>query len=170
MNLTNVCVLVLALGLLGAASCAGRRDHPQPLDEIAADHDFDLREFQEAQAEFARRNPVPRRIDVPGQGTLLVHESSLEGYPGHVELWLRYSYVNTTGHTIDAANVTITMRDPTTREEWSASEHLALPITFRMTPDSSYTTYAHLPTRGIHLHPGWQWEICAEAIVHGDGK
>ena len=170
MKPTRLCALWLALLASSLVSCAGRGDRPTELDAISADHEFDVRQFQEAQSGFARRNPVPRRIDFPGQGTVLLHECSLQGYPGHVELWLRYTYVNTTGHTIDAANVTITMRDPRTHEEWSDSEHLALPITFRMTPDSSYTTYVHLSTRGIHLDPGWQWEIRAEAVVHGDGS
>jgi hypothetical protein len=167
MNITKTNGIVLLAALIACASCnsSGQRERDE-LGEISAHHDFDLQQFQEVQAEFARRNPTPRRIDFPGQGTVLVHESSLEGYPGREELWLRYSYVNTLDHTIDAARITITLSDPETRSEWTETTHLALPISFRLTPDSSYTTYAHIPTRGIHLHPSWSWSIRAEAIVH----
>ena len=168
MKITKTPGVALVLALIACASCntSGQQERDE-LGQISAHHDSDLRQFQDAQAEFARQNPMPRRIDFQGQGTVLVHECSLEGYPGREELWLRYTYVNTLDHTIDAARITITLIDPETHAEWSETTHLALPISFRLTPGSSYTNYAHLPTHGIHLKPKWQWKIQAEAVLHG---
>jgi hypothetical protein len=80
---------------------------------------------------------------------------------------VRYTYVNTTGRTIDAARITITLSDPETRAEWSDTTELTLPISFRLTPESSYTTYAHVSTHGIQSRPKWEWKIRADAVVRG---
>jgi hypothetical protein len=160
--------LLPVLGLACLTGCSHDRELARnELNEISAQHEIELQEFKESQDEFLRRNPMPRKLEFAGQGTLLLHECTLEGYPGHEELWLRYTYVNTTGHTIDAARVTITLTNPETRAEWSDTTELTLPISFRLTPESSYTTYAHVPTHGVQSNPKWEWKIRAEAVVRG---
>jgi hypothetical protein len=162
---------VASIGLLALTACSRDRAHQRrELDEISDQHASEVRELDEARAEFARKNPMPKKLEFPGQGTLLLHECTLEGYPGHVELWLRYTYVNTTGHTIDAARITLTLSDPARGEQWTDETELALPMLFRLGPESSYTTYTHVPTRGMHLDPGWKWEIRAEAVVRGESS
>jgi hypothetical protein len=163
--LSPIFSLGLPIAMCTLAGCSGDRElQHSELAEIAQHHDTDLYEFREAQAEFARDNPMPKRLEFPGEGTLLLHECTLEGYPGHEELWLRYTYVNTTGRVLDAARITLTISDPETHAEWSEDTKLILPLGFRLGPDSSYTTYVHVPTSGMNLHPHWQWKIRAQAV------
>jgi hypothetical protein len=167
-NTTPFACLCICVGLLTTPGCSRDRDlERHELEEISAHHDLDVRTFQEARAEFARKNPVPRRIELPGQGTIVLFECTLEGYPGREELWVRYMYVNTTGHSIDAARITIRASDPETRAEWTDSTELVNPMLFRLGPDSTFTTYAHLPLRGMQLHPKWEWSISAQGVVRG---
>lgn len=162
----NMRDLFPSVGLILLCGCSGdRRLQQSELAEISQHHQAELRQFETAQAEFARQNPMPKELDFPGEGMLLLHECTLEGYPGHEELWLRYTYVNTTGHVIDAARITLTLSDPATDTQWTEETNLELPLRFRLGPGSSYTTYMHVPTQGMHLSPQWQWKIRAEALI-----
>lgn len=138
--------------------------------EIAANHESELARFQQAQADFARRYPMPRQFEFQHDGTIIVEEAVLEGHPGREFLRVGFTYVNTTGHAIDEARLTLTMRDPETDLEWSEEMSLRLPLALHFTSDSSYTTRFEIPTRGIHLHPHWEWKIRARAVLHIGGS
>jgi hypothetical protein len=158
------CALLAPFGLLSCTQdMAVRR---QELAEISEHHAQELSAFQQAQAAFTRANPTPRRIDFPGQGTILIHENALDGPPARAEVWLRYTWVNTTDHPIDEVVVTIMVHDPTTDGlDHGQDMHLRLPLMFRFTPDSSYTTSIGVPTEGLHLHPGWSWDVVPKIIA-----
>jgi hypothetical protein len=157
--------------VLLSSACSTEQDaRHRELAEMSQQHAQDLAEFQEAQAAFARRNPTPSQRDFPGEGTILLHEVSLGGRPDRAELWLRYTYVNTTDHPIDEAVVTIAIHDPTDSARDHAEEmRLRLPLQFRFSPDSSYTTYIAIPTQGAHLSPSWSWDIRPKASSTGPG-
>lgn len=158
--------LCLSLVSLAAAGCSHSRELERgEIEAIAQRHDDELAAFHHEQLEFARRNPVPQQLDFPSDGTILIHECALAGYPGRAELRLQYTYVNTTGRTIDGAHVTIALRDPTRDVEWSQAMDLELPLSFRFSPGSSYTTHVELPTHDVQLQPGWTWRIRPEAFV-----
>ena len=107
---------------------------------------------------------MPMRLDQGASGTVLVHECSLQGYPGHEELWLEYSYVNTTGQTLSSARVYFELGAPGSDEAIRRDEKLLLPFGFRLGPESCYTTYLRVPTRGLHEVPGWAWKLTATAV------
>jgi hypothetical protein len=162
-----------ALGLLGVsvlASCSEDQAlRRREVDEISAHHEQDLGEFHEAQAEFTRANPVPRQIDFGQDGTILIHACALDAPPEHAQLWLRYTYVNTTDHPIDEVMVTIRLNDPAGAAVKSVDMPLSLPLKFRFSPDSSYTTSIGIPTDGLHLQHDWSFDIRPRAVRSGLG-
>ena len=128
------------LGACASESVERRRD----TDELAARHTAELRHFDAQRAAFAASNPVPQKLEFPGKGTILVHECRLRGRLGVETFWMRYSYVNTTGHPIEAAHVTLHVLDAAGGDHVDeASAHL--PLGFPFTPNSSYTTFAEVP-------------------------
>ena len=72
--------------------------------------------------------------------------------------------MNTTDASIDSVRITLTLRDPDGGADRVQRMELKLPFKFRFSPDSSYSTHFEIPTEGIHLRPGWSWQIRAEAI------
>jgi hypothetical protein len=158
---------LLTIALLIPAACSDEREFQRhELDEIALAHKTELAQFEAAQSAFAQRNPVPRRWDFPGEGTIIVDECSLEGFPEHEQLLLRFTYVNTTDHALDEARITLTLHDPDSGSRSSDELVLRLPLALGFSRDSSYTMSVHEPTHGIHLHPNWEWTITARAVVH----
>ncbi len=152
---------VLALVPLVLASCASDASQ-RHLDtaELAARHEVELRHFEAQRKAFAAHNAVPQKLEFPGRGTILVHECKLRGRLGVETFWMRYSYVNTTGHAIEAAHVTLHVKDGLGSEhDDEASAHL--PLGFPFTPNSSYTTFAEVP---VHEWSGienitWSFEV-----------
>lgn len=158
---TMSCLSVLVL-LPTACSTDGAR-HAE-LQETAARHASDLERFEREQAEFQMRNPMPRQLDLGEDGTILIHDCELQGTPGRESLLVRYTWVNTTGHAVDEARIALTLRDPKGGSERSSTANLNLPLRFRFSPDSSYTAFLEVPTDGLHLQPGWQWEMTADTV------
>ena len=159
--------IVLPAALLVLAACAADGSHEKAeLAEIDARHAANLDRFHEAQEAFARRWKAPIELDFPGEGTLQIHECALQGYDEHVELFLNYSYVNTTGAPIDGVRVTIELVDPRTNAVRSEETRLNFPPLIPFLPEGSFTTVAHVPTRGLHLVPGWSWRMRAQRREH----
>jgi len=154
----------LALPLLALGCASSGSEQRELLASIDEAHDAERERFHVAQQEFARRNPMPMQLDQGPNGTILVHECSLQGFPGHEELWLEYSYVNTTGKTLSRARVDFALTAPGTDDERRRNEVLILPFGFRLGPESCYTTYLRVPTEGLHTIPGWRWTLSAEAV------
>lgn len=162
---------MLAGGAVTFSGCdADAAIRRRELNEISTHHARELAAFQDAQAVFARDNPAPRRLDFADDGTILIHENALDGPPARAEVWLRYTWVNTTDHPIDEARVAITLHDPSgVVADRGVEMPLKLPLMFRFTPDSSYTTSIGIPTEGLHLQPGWSWDIRPRATASAMG-
>jgi hypothetical protein len=161
-------LVLLAAAALGAAACESPEvDRHKEMQEIAARHEAELQHFEDQRANFARRNPCPRRIEFPGQGTVLVHECSLRGMPGREQFWVKYTYVNTTGHGIDGAHIVIQLRDSagTLREEGSDAR---LPLGLRLGQDSSWTTFTQIDLEGLTKLGDLEWTIDVRA--EGEGR
>jgi hypothetical protein len=165
MKLPSCLCLALSGALVVSACSEDREIRRRELTEISSHHAEDLTALQQAQSEFARANPVPRQIDFKRDGTILLHACALDGPLDHEQLWMRYTWVNTTSHDIEQVMVTIRLLDP----DGAVVEHvempLSLPLKFRFSPDSSYTTSVGLPTDGVHLRAGWSWDIRPQATA-----
>jgi len=147
--------MAAALGA-GCADEEALRHHE--MEEISARHEAELRHYEQLRAEFASRNPCPKRIEFPGQGSVIVHECSLRGLPGREEFWIKYTYLNSTGHGIDAAHILIRLRDPAGTERTESSD-ARLPLGLRLGPDSSYTTFTQLGLEGMAKIGALEWTI-----------
>ncbi len=154
---------VLSLTALLAAGCNDEQAlRHREMEEISARHEAELRHYEELRADFARRNPCPMRIEFPGQGTILVHECSLRGLPGREEFWIKYTYLNSTGHGIDAAHILIRLRDNSGTERTDSSD-ARLPLGLRLGPDSSYTTFTQIGLEGLTRIGALEWTIEVQA-------
>jgi hypothetical protein len=162
--------LLVALSIAVLACQSGReQSRLEEVEEISAAHTKELARFEQAQAEFAGRNPTPRRLDFAGDGTVLVHESVLQGYPGREEFWLTYTWINTTGQAVEAVVIELVLRDPTSGIEQREEMELELPFSVRLGPDSTYTTFLHAPARGIVFGSDLDWSLRPRVVRRGSG-
>ena len=147
------------LPLLLTACAAEGPDPKQELQAIDARHSSEKAALEKAQSDFAKRWTAPFTLEFGDQGTIEVGECVLQGYDPHVELRLLYTYVNTTGHPIRGVRIVIELVDPETHAVMAQDAQLTFPPMYPFAPESSYTTTANVPTRGVHLRPGWEWRI-----------
>ena len=154
---------VIALAPFLGSGCADDEAlRHRETEAIAARHETELRHYEQLRADFARRNPCPRRLEFPGQGTVLVHECSLRGLPGREEFWLKYTYLNSTGRVIESAHVVVKVRDVSGSERTESSD-ARLPLGLRLGPDSSYTTFTQIGLEGLAKIGELEWAIEVEA-------
>ena len=149
---------------LGSACADEELLRHREMEALSARHEAELRHYEELRAQFAGRNPCPRQIEFPGQGSVIVHECSLRGLPGHEEFWIKYTYLNSTGHGIEAAHIRIRLRDPAGSERTESSD-ARLPLGLRLGPDSSYTTFTQIGLEGLTKIGELDWAI--EVQVQG---
>ena len=152
--------------LIASALAAGCIDEQalrrNEMEAISARHEAELRHYEQLRAEFAGRNPCPKRLEFPDQGSVIVHECSLRGLPGREEFWIKYTYLNSTGHGIDAAHILIKVRDVAGTEREDSSD-ARLPLGLRLGPDSSYTTFTQVGLEGLTKIGELQWSIEVES-------
>jgi len=159
----SLALTALALApLLGAGCTDDEALRHRDTEAIAARHAAELRHYEQLRVDFARRNPCPQRLEFPGQGTVLVHECSLRGLPGHEEFWLKYTYLNSTGHGIESAHVVIKVQDVAGSERTESSD-ARLPLGLRLGADSSYTTFVQIDLAGLVKIGELVWTIEVEA-------
>jgi len=157
------CFGLLALSL---SACAGSRDQErQDIAEIGAIHDRLQAEFLAGQEQFRARYPMPVRREVPGVGTLVVHEAALGGRLGQETLHVLFTWVNTTGRTTNGAQVRVALHGEEGRGDREQRVELRSLLGAGFIPDCTYTSFVDLPTEGIHLQPGWDWRIELEPLV-----
>jgi hypothetical protein len=161
---------LVVISLAALLGCASERSASETeLAEIAEHHESELLRFELDQAGFARRNPMPRNLDFGDGGTIYVSECALRGYPRREAFWLRYTWLNTTGHAVEAVRVMVTLRDPFHGHERRETMELALPFLTPFGRESSYTTFSYLPADGMRFGPDLEWTIGAEAVEHPGG-
>jgi len=156
----NRIFLLLLISLPGATGClAPTTQHEEEVKRLTEAHERYLRSFHLAQADFHRANPMPVKLDLADRGTVLLSECSLEGRPGTEHLWVRFTWVNTTGHGLESVAVTLTLLDEATGTEWSEKIDLKLPFGLGLGAESSYTTSFRTPLRGLYLKEDWSWSL-----------
>lgn len=157
--------VLFALCLPTLAACTSEAERRrEEVNEIAAAHAQLVEANERAEEAFARENPVPQRRDFGADGTLILHELELNGAPGREGLRIRYTWVNTTGRTIDAAVLRFTLHDPETGAEWSEDRVLRLPFALQFGADSSFSDEIRLLTGGLHRKPGWSWDVSVRVL------
>lgn len=150
------------------AACASSGRDPR-VAEIAERHAHEHELFENARAEFARREELPRTLDFGGDGSITVLEAELQGRPEHEELRLLFTFENTTRRDLQGAYVTLSLGEPASAE-FLQELRLTLPIPTRFQPTSTYTTAVYVPLRGIYIHPGWTWKIVPTAWGVGERR
>jgi hypothetical protein len=148
-------LLLLPLGLACANDAELRH---REMEALSARHEAELVHYEQLRADFAARNACPKRLEYPGQGSVIVHECSLRGLPGREEFWIKYTYLNSTGHGIEGAHIVIRLRDPA-GVELSESSDARLPLGLRLGPDSSYTTFTQIGLEGLTGIAALQWSV-----------
>lgn len=162
-------IVVVSSVLLAAACESNRPDQKLEIAEIDAQHTREKAALERAQADFNRRWRAPFTLEFPRAGTIQIGECALQGYDEHVELRLRYTYINTTGAPIRGVRIVVDLVDPMTKDVTSFDSTLHFPPLIPFELDSSYTTTVNLPTRGVHLTPGWEWRIRPELVERMGG-
>lgn len=160
------CFGLLALALCQSLSaCAGSRDQErQDIAEIGAIHDRLQAGFVAAQDRFRERYPMPVRREVPGVGTLVVHEAAIGGRLGQETLHVLFTWVNTTTRKTNGAQVRVALRGAQGRGEREQVVELRSLLGAGFIPDCTYTSFVDMPMDGVHLQPGWDWTIELEPI------
>ena len=159
--------LLPALIALGAGCADQASRNREEVARIAEQHERYMQEFELAKARFEHENPMPVKVDLGEKGTLLIKDASLQGRPGTEHLYVRFSYVNTTGRRLKSATCTLTLHDRKTETEWSETMDLKLPFGFEFGHESSFTGSFRTPARGIYRQGDWDWslDITIEPIV-----
>ena len=152
-------ILCLALATLSACHHPEAARHRERIDAIAARHDAELEAFELEKAAFARRTPIPQERDVPGMGKLVVRECRLLGWPGKVYLRVQFTYVNTTGATVDTPRVTLSVESPDGVDFSRSSIDLVVPFATELTKNSTYSSWLDVDTEGIHRLDDWVWRL-----------
>jgi hypothetical protein len=156
---------LVAAGALLAAGCeSANLERHREMEEISARHEAELEHFEQQRTSFARRNPCPQRLEFPGQGTVLVHECTLRGMPGREQFWIKYTYLNSTGHVIEGARIVLKLRDSAGTERTESSD-ARLPLGLRLGPDSSWTTFTQIDLEGLSKLAELQWSVDVRAEV-----
>jgi hypothetical protein len=156
--------LLLSCAIASTACLSGEPSEREVLEQMAAKHEVELRAFHSARGELADKYPMPQSLDFGQGGTVVLNDCSLGGRLGQEILRVRYTFVNSTNHPIREALLTLVVRDPATGAEEGEEMRLKFPYALTLTPDSTYTTWFEVPTKGLHLRPGWEWEVELEAV------
>lgn len=144
--------------LLAGCTAKGLADR-KVVAEIAEHHERDHSRFDDAKADFALRNPVPLEFDYGDEGTIVADEVALEGFPGREELWFRYTWINTTGRTVDAVHVTLQVFDTESGFEVGQEMRLSPPLLTAFGPGSTYSTFVRVVAGDAKLGGGLSWEL-----------
>lgn len=155
--------LPLALGLLLTPACRAPRDADhEEVERLAAAHEAYLEAWHAEQLRFQRENMTPFQTDHGAAGTMIVQEAELVGRPGSEKLRVRFSFVNTSGVTMESATASLVVIDPIEEIEWGEVMTMRLPLGFDFAHGSSYSSFFDIPLRGVWRKPGWGWRLDLE--------
>jgi hypothetical protein len=165
MKIALSALLLIGLASILGSGCADEAaQRHREMELLSARHEAELRHYEDLRAQFAERNPCPKKIEFPGQGTVIVHECSLRGLPGREEFWIKYTYLNSTGRGIESAHILIKVQDAYGNERTDSSD-ARLPLGLRLGPDSSYTTFTQIGLEGLSKIGELEWTI--EVVAAG---
>ncbi len=151
----------LAVLLCGCVATDAERDRAM-LRAYAERHAAAV-EAHDAQKAFVEENtPLPQRLEFPGVGTLVLRDFELMGTPEKAFLHTLFTFENTSGRTLRAPRVVVTVVDPETGDYSSGWLDLIAPFGLRLAPDSTYTSWLDVDTEGLHFREGWERRVRVE--------
>ena len=153
---------LFALALVPLVSCASGADDLD-IDRLSEAHQRYLADLAEAQEAFLEANPMPVSQDFGPEGELYVHAAELIGSPGEEQLFVRFTYLNRTGLTIERARVVLSLTDEDSGESHSEFQDLRMPYGMSIPHDSTYTGFFDMPLEGMHRRSRWSWSLDLEA-------
>jgi hypothetical protein len=160
MRRSLACLLALAPLVTG---CASERGSDLDIDRLSEAHQRYLADLAEVQEAFREANPMPVSRDFGPEGELYVHTAELIGTPGKEQLFVRFSYLNRTGLTIERARVVLTLTDDESGDARREFQDLRMPYGLAIPHGSSYTGFFDMPLEGLHRRSRWSWDLDLEA-------
>jgi len=152
--------LATLLLFLPLAACAREHDlRRAEIEAIDRARSAAIARYAQVRREFEVRNSVPRRLEFPGRGTVVVLECRLEGMPPEEAFWLKYTWINTTDHPVRQARVTLVLRDPASGRSRAEEMLLDPPLGGSFGRESSYTTFARVPLETVPVSGALAWGI-----------
>ncbi len=162
-RLTALIPLLLAASSPAFVGCQAQDEELIDVAAVSAAHERYLLELEFAQEEFLKANPMPQKKNFGPEGTLYLHAVEIIGTPGKEQLFVRFSYLNETGLTIERARVILTLTDEDSGEQRSEFQDLRMPFGMSVHHNSTYTGFFDVPLEGIHRRANWSWVIDVEA-------
>ena len=156
-------LLLAASGPLFVGCQAQEDDEAIDVAAVSAAHERYLLELEMAQEQFLEANPMPQQKDFGPEGKLYLHAVEIIGTPGKEQLFVRYSFLNETGLTIQRARVILTVTDEASGRTRSEFQDLRMPYGMSIHHNSTYTGFFDVPLDGIHRSLDWTWEIDVDA-------
>ncbi|MFQ5507250.1 MAG: hypothetical protein ACE5F1_20975 [Planctomycetota bacterium] len=149
--------------LVLAGACVSPQPEKSEFDLLLEQRASYVREFRRDRARYELRPTKRRRQYFPGQGTVSVLDSWLEGLKDEEYVRLRFMYENTTEQVFEAVRIGVTVRDGGGRILSRESMELSIPFGFPFSPGSTYIDEFRVPTRGAHRESGWDWSLSCVA-------
>lgn len=129
-----------------------------------------MHELNAEEARFAAATTLPKRLEFPGNGRVVIRELSLDGYPGNSYVRCRFHYENTTGEPVLRSFVSLDVLDSEGRMVASQVSVCIFPTPRAIYDGTFYADELRTPTRGVHEQPGWSWRITCRAQFYGEGE
>lgn len=156
-------LLPLLLALASLVGCASDGGEDLDVARLTAAHERYLADLAAAQEAFREANPMPLSRDFGPEGELYVHAVELIGSPGEEQLFVRFTYLNRTGLTIERARVVLTITDEDSGAVRREFQDLRMPYGMSLPHDSTYTGFFDMPLEGLHRRARWSWALDLEA-------
>lgn len=152
--------------LLLAAACA-----TPTIEESTAYPDLvaAMQDLQREQKRFTAVTTLPRTIEFPGQGRVVIRDVSLDGYPGNTYVRCRFHYQNTTGRPVLRALVSLDVLDAEQQLVASQVSVCIFPTPRAIYDGTFFADELRTQTRDAHLQEGWSWRMtCKTEFMDGD--
>lgn len=162
-ELTALIPLLLVLSGPLFVGCQAQDENTIDVPKVSAAHARYLLELEVAQEEFLKANPMPQKKSFGPEGTLYLHAVEIIGTPGKEQLFVRFSFLNETGLTIERARVILTVKDEDSGEQRSEFQDLRMPFGMSIHHNSTYTGFFDVPLEGIHRRANWSWSVDVDA-------
>ncbi len=152
--MTMRCSALLPLLLLGACATPDASESTVYPELLAA-----MQNLQREQQRFAAATPLPRTLEFPGQGRVVVRDVTLDGYPGNTYVRCRFHFQNDTGRPVLRAKVSLDILDPDGNLVASQVSVCIFPTPRAIYDGTFFADELRTQTHDTHLHPGWSWRI-----------
>ena len=155
--LTFPCFAAVWTALAGCATSNGQG--VKALAAIEQRHEAEQLAFEREQRRLAGTDGVPGTLDFGALGQVEVESVELVGWPQSAILRADFTWINTGTGTRRAPIARLSILDEA-GDDWR-SNSVPLGATFGLNygTGSTHSTWLRVHTDGLHLRPGWTWEL-----------